>query len=603
MTTILSTPARIYRISFFFLLLLSISSQTVWGQSIQKSVDKVGNDSTQLSVEGYPDVTPPAKDSALDTHFEYFWILGNGNFIPNTRSNAIQERYYNSNPTGTTGAENYEVKVYSTSIYMDLDDEPTKTILTDTITPTAEVPEVPAATNAVKSDYLNLQFNHNEIIPGDTTLWVISIKNPVPDSISDGFSGEVYLFFNSPVKVYTASTELADNNEAVRTKKVGLQELVAEKNVTDEVKRPNFKYNTSFIYNDNFIPVAFDVSGAFKYNESIAEAYEDGLLWHLNFLPGESEQHLFIEFQDADNIFKNERDSETRVVDFLAVLAVDQDLIQPADFSDEKLALISSLELEDFTNYLSTVMSDSNTITGNILPNPLQHDLQTLNKRIIDITVVESKIKRAHDPNALTIKACSCPPNSSGAQKLVLTVEFENDGEAPTTEVEVRIPIPNEIDAASITGDLLAFYGPGLNEEGITLSFTPDNKTMIWSFSNLQLHGTKYLGAGHPDTYGQFTFTALTTAGLNINDIPKMHACIFFSDKHGDLAPICTRAVKPTGLSEAESKNEGVQYLLSCENCDITTSHSSDFPIWLICLIVAVVLFAMWIGLYKDEDE
>ena len=572
--------------NLLFWLFLFAFSNTTFGQEFKvetKNNLEIG-DSTEMQINGFPIDTDITNISA--PRFEYFWILGNGNFVSNTRNTFVRELYRNQFSTGTS----YGAKVYSTSIYIDRDDEPTK--VSGDINSEAQVPASNVErTKAVKSGYLNLQFNHNEIIPEDTTVWVLSVKNVLPAGTINGFSGQVYLFYNSPIKIYEEPLEETDSE--IKTKTTGKQTLNEEKDTGGATRFPNFKFNTSYVYG-NFRQQSFNIDNGLNTIGEIKEAYQNGLMWHFDFLAGGDEEHLFIEFEDADNIFENDGDAATRIVDFLAVLVADDpDGVVSDSLTIEERQLVTDLKL-------GTFISD---LTGNndlITPDPDSNDIQALGSRIIDIFTIEAKAKRAHDPNQLRIQACTCPPNAGGAQKLIFIAEFENDGEAATKDVEIAIPLPSQIDASSITGDLLAFHAPGLESSEISHSLSPNNDTVFWKFPGLKLRGTKEVGTGSPLTYGEITFTALTKAGTDLSTLPEMHACITFHDVYGKLTPVCTPSVTPEFLTLDTSTTSGTQDELSCAEC---VSDGCVLPTWLICLIIAVIIFALWIAFFSKKEE
>lgn len=540
-------------------------------------------------------LSEPQNTTAPDSaHFKYFWIHGNGNFTTNTMDTFIHARYLHALP-GTSGSSFYSAKVYSTSVYRGRGNVPTKMegqIFTDT-TNYIHLDSI-LTTPAVKSGYLNLQFNHNEIVPGDTTLWVLSIKNTLKDTPGNEFPGEVYLFFNSPIKVLEKPIEIettvgeevtnANTESRVKTKNKGKIEPVNDQPIE---RFSNFVFQTDFVYNNAFHEPEVNIDNRVDQNGSMKAAYRNGIVWHFDTLFPGQERHLFIEFEDADNIFLSEADSTTRIVDFLAVVTTNSpDTIAVPDLNEDDLELIETLGLEGFVNEVA------DSVTFPIFNDDVQLPID-VSRRIIDVVNLQPLAKRAHDPNQLTIQACACPPETDGAQKLIFTAEFENDGEANAIGARIAIALDSLIDPASIDGSLLAFYGPDLSADEIDFSFSEDKDSIVWTLEGINVFSTKEVGVGHPSTYGQITFTALTKHGANLEEIGGMEACIQFVDMVGLTGTVCTQSVKPNYLSPDESKSLGTQEQLQCVEC---VFPGCQFPLWLIFLIVLVIGFAIWIA-------
>jgi hypothetical protein len=553
-------------------------------------------DSIELRLDGLEEVQDLDKDAS--SWYEYFWIHGDGNFTTNTRDTFIHARYLHQDIPGSNFDNFYNAKAYSTSVYRSRDRVPTKMEEDVFTNPSNNVtnPDSIITTEAVQSGYLHLQFNHSELVPNDTTIWVLSIKNPLKNSSINTFQGEVYLFFNSPIKVHKSSVEVTggsnddpDNPVSPKVKTQGVKERAIEE---EPVPRfAEFVFQEDFIYNEDFANSEEDIETNIAAFAKVGDAYKSGLVWHFDNLRGEEERHLFIEFKDDENIFASEGDPSTKVVEFLAAItatpiADDQDAFIPDSLDAEDLAIIDDLDLDVFVNALpdtfgfEIVIDDVNVITN-------------LSRKIVDLYKIQPLAKRAHDPNQLTIQACSCPPESDGAQKLILTAEFENDGDANAFEAIIRIPLDSLIDPSSIAEDPLGFFGPELTAGNISMSFSEDQDTIIWTLLDMNVFSTKHKGSGHPSTYGQVIFTALTKPDTKLEDISKMKACIQFRDAVGLTGTVCTPEVLPTYLSLDQSKNSGTQGELQCEEC---VFPGCLFPLWLIFLIILVIGFAIWIA-------
>ena len=56
-----------------------------------------------------------------------------------------------------------------------------------------------------EGNLLNLQRNHQGLVENDTTVWILSVKNP---SKSETWSGQLYLFYESPIEEEFVSAPL-----------------------------------------------------------------------------------------------------------------------------------------------------------------------------------------------------------------------------------------------------------------------------------------------------------------------------------------------------------------------------------------------------------
>ncbi|KAA3624721.1 MAG: hypothetical protein DWQ02_22740, partial [Bacteroidetes bacterium] len=486
-----TTPKSIFTHQLFrsfFLLFFLISSVGLSAQTLEVDLSKSGiGDSTELKLQGFSE---PDEVNTEHSWFEFFWIHGNGNFTTNTRDTFTHARYYYPG----TFNPGYDAKAYSTSVYRSRGDVPTKMegqVITD---PNINVtdPNLIETTPAVKSGYLHLQFNHNEIVPGDTTIWVLSIKNPLKDNQQNTFDGEVYLFFNSPVKIHKSPVEVetpqSDDPDDIQSTIVKTKK-VAEPALEPDAETPRFAdfvFDTAFIFNGNFWNQEYDIEGRINSTVPIRDNYANGLLWHFSNLRGEEERHLFLEFKDAENIFDTELDSVTRVVDFLAVITTDASAQIVADsLDDDDQKLIAALQLNNFI----TDIAGSNDSEG-IEPDIINSDFD-VSGRIIDVFKVQPLAKRAHDPNQLTIQACACPPESDGAQKLIFTAEFENDGDAHALGARIAIKLDTLIDPESIDSSPLQFFGPGLEADEISMTWSEDKDSLIWILEGMNVYSTK----------------------------------------------------------------------------------------------------------------
>ncbi|KAA3624507.1 MAG: hypothetical protein DWQ02_22995, partial [Bacteroidetes bacterium] len=149
------------------------------------------------------------------------------------------------------------------------------------------------------------------------------------------------------------------------------------------------------------------------------------------------------------------------------------------------------------------------------------------------------------------------------------------------------------IDPERIDSSPLQFFGPGLEADEISMTWSEDKDSLIWILEGMNVYSTKEVGAGNPLTYGQIVFTGLTKPEAKLEEIAPMNACIQFVDHVGLTGTVCTRSVTPNFLTKDESKSLETQEVLECQEC---VFPGCQFPLWLIVLIVLVIGFALWIA-------
>ncbi len=577
-----SLQKHLLSVGMLILMGTSISfAQTIELSNLTPTEKAALKDTVRLEAAGFGKAKPfTSAKKNLDAHYEYFWIFSNGNFIQNTRDSAVLQRF--EVPSGS-GGKLYTAHLYTTANYSDRGDIPPKISRDTTIPEGNPNPDPFRVTPAVTSGYLRLQYNHNNIVPNDTTVWVLSIKNPLKNNPINKFNGEVYLFFNSPVE--RISSDLTSDSQVFTPIQSSGKTQYAE-----------FENIGSMVYFDS-ITQTFDMENI-QDGLVIDSLYQNALFWHLDNMNGEEERHIFIEFKDDPNILDKFGDTERARVKFLAFLVVDNDNIQPA-LTDDEASLAQQLQINELINIAQEQLSQE--IIDDIDPNtPTSFPQFQPGFLLADIYENEPEVAKAHDPNRMEIQACSCPPNSDGAQKLVCSVQFVNDGTIDANSIFIDIDIPEELEINSVFDTLVYLFPPIVAGELGTVSLNKGSSSIRWTLDGFAIHPDDPNAADDLASTGKITFTILTKPGVNLDDIPEMQACIRFNDETANA--VCTLPVKPTPMVE-DVKSESSQVLLQCDECDCPPFSIWNLPLWLLILILLVLLLIVWLIIFLRRQS
>ncbi len=575
-----------YVLSFGMLILFgnSISlAQTIELSSLTPAEKTALVDTVRFEASGFGEAKPfTSAKKDLDAHYEFFWIFSNGNFFQNTRDTSVLQRF--EVPTGS-GGENYKAHVYTTANYSDRGDIPPKISRDTTIPEGNPNPDPFQVTPAVTSGYLRLQYNHNNIVPNDTTVWVLSVKNPLKNNPGNKFNGQVYLFFNSPVE--RVSTDLTTDSQ-----------VFTPIENSGKIQYAEFENIGSMVYFDS-ISQTFDLE--FLQDGLVIDSlYQNGLFWHLDNMKGEEERHIFVEFKDDPNILDKFEDTERARVKFLAFLVVDNDaLTQQVALDDNESILAEQLELSQLISRAQEELQED--IIDDIDPGTPNFPQFQPGFLLVDLYENEPEVAKAHDPNRMEIQACSCPPNTDGAQKLVCSVQFVNDGDIDANSIYIDIDIPEELEINSVFDTLTYLFPPIAAGELGTVNLGKGQNSIRWTLDGFAIHPEDPNAENDLASTGKITFTILAKPGVNLEDIPEMQACIRFNDLDAD--PVCTLPVKPTPMVE-DVKTEDAQTILQCDECSCPPTSIFDLPYWLLILILLLLLiFALLVYFLRRSQN
>lgn len=539
-------------------------------------------DSLLLELSDMPELTKLNGVNAEAPRYSYLWIFGDGNFLNGSPDSILSHRY--EVPAVPSPQDVFEAKVYATGLYGDDGNPPPKIINSNDIKPAFD----PAfqgkpheKTQAVQQGYLRLQKNHVNLIPGDTTAWILSIKNNLDDDFS--LNGQIYLFYDGLIEKLFVNPKSGDSTYVNSV-------------IGGTTQYGEFRHDTTLFYFDGIPNFTF-------YQNNIPDAqlsqnYKKAVFWNYTDLQPGEERHLFIQFRDDPNLLDKFSSKEEGTTRFLAMMTAQTifDTQGPNfDLTTDDVERVSKLGLNGFLDNAQEWIFDTISFPGT--PSNF-----IFGDQIADLYEVNSSLKRSHDPNHLKIKGCACPPGSDGAQKLLTSIDFSNDGKASTKNVYVSMEIPAEIQFNSMLDTLLSLHPPldPTSSGSVVIERSSDNatRTVTWKLLNFQIDPVVEYGVGHPATYGQIVFTMLTQPGVNLDDIPEMQACIRFDEIDGEA--VCTVPVKPVALTAASEGAPDLQEILECEEC---TSPNPGFhlpiPLWLCILLLIILVLIIWIMLSK----
>ena len=410
--------------------------------------------------------------------------------------------------------------------------------------------------------------NHLNLVPNDTTVWIVSLKNTL--NIDQSISGEVLLFYDGLIE----QVVMTEGQKGVT--------YVPFLNAANKTEFGQFSREEILLYFDNLSehPAGPDFN---ILDGTVSEAYKKMLVLRYQELQPGEERHIFVQFQDDPNLILKAPAKEGGAIRFLSLVTVYENTDDVGGgqlnftLTDADTKRITALGLQQFLN---------NGVPNNN-PDTQFPDTIFFANRILDLDETISSIKRSHDPNQLLIKACECPANTDGAQKLICRVEFVNDGKAPTSDIQVSMQIPEELDFNSIPDTVFSVFPVPLDFNDISVSKDFSNRKVTWNLNGFRLEPAEDFGVGHPSTLGQITFTVLSNSGTLLDSIPALQACIVFDNLPDE---VCTTPVKPTAITKLQSVEAKLEGVLNCEEC------SCPSP-WRLLILIGLLLLALlgWI--------
>lgn len=545
-----------------------------------------------------PDVTPPPPQ------YWMFWLYGDGNFgwTKSAASNTWDPRsyhlYYVPMGQGPTGApipasKTFKGKVYASGLYGGGNPPPKRVMGDMSITNTAGELEPTRTTPAVEgSAYLKVQPHITPGVQGDTNVWILSLKNPNKEF---SLSGQVYLFYNGLLEEMqvTYSRNGGRDTTYVPAKVGGVNQFMNS--------------SVDAIFNDH----AADRVDQTPYQlaamptPELAAKYGKAYFWTFRGLnPGE-ERHLFVQMTNDTTLLQKYNPLKEARQPLMAVLAVDPVFVnnEPAPIlsalTPTDQSLIESYNLNGFLEQGRTGEENWFVDAVNQVISSQQIPLSGFpSNNIADVYEAKGRVSDSYDPNYLLLETCSCPPGGDGEQKLICTVNFQNDGLQPTSNVYITIDIPEGIQMNSLFDSLLYLHPEiGSGTAGmvqVIKSTAPGSRTVTWKLLNFAIQPTQIYGPDNAATYGQIVFTLLTEKGTDIASLEPMFACIRFNQEN---APeVCTEKVAALLLESGDGTSAQI---LTCEDCDCPPFNFMDWlkslPWWAYLLVLALLILIIWL--------
>jgi hypothetical protein len=496
---------------------------------------------TTFRAENLPELTPLNNAEGLEPYYEFLWIFGDGNFINKSKAPELLYRYQFPGAAAMT-----ETRAIATSIYSGGAPPPRIMINNSNLNSKAE--PSPRTKAVPDGALIHLQRNHTRAVPSHTTTWILSVKHNLDTDIN--LDGYLLLYYDGLI-------------ERIVLSKAGDTLLVPKTTATGEKIFGDFSFEQSLRFDDGGTGTSHLVTDA-----AIAEHFKKySLLRFEKLVPGE-ERHFFIDIKNDDDLLEKAPSEEKGMVRFLAV-AVMENLVQSnlaPLFSEEERRRLAEIGIPEF--YAGSTV-DTPYIAG----------------RVYDSHENRAAISKGHDPNKLTVEACECPPASGLGQKLLSTIEFENDGAGDVGKVIIKMDLPAGMNAYRIPDTLVSSH-PAINPADITV--TRSGNSITWVLSNMLLRPVMDYGPGHPATYGSITFYAFLEQGVGLEALETLHARIYFDSETAE--PVRTPPAEVHFISP-----DSELYALGgfdCAECRAARDVCWWWPLpwWLIALLAVLLL-------------
>ena len=553
-------------------LLFFWGSSVLCAQEVIISDDPKSNttllDSIELTASGLPLLKPFQSDSMLSPHYEHLWIFGDGNFINGTKDSIIRHRYEITKP----GVDTFNTQTFLSGLYSGGGDPPPKII--DGDIPVENLNYLNGKpfkrTEGVQGGWIRLQKNHLQLVPADTTVWILSFKNILQQTAP--ISGQLFLFFDSSIESVNYNP-LASNSKT--------RSVVS---TYENAPKGNFRFDTTLFLFDGVVSNTYmldTISAA-----TLGKNYQRALVWQFNELAPGEERHLFIQFKDDPQLLQKVFEGTDGQVRFMSVITTNQsnlDYQRPESFTPN---LIETYGIQEFIDNLEIPKEQQSALDLPPAATGFNEFKFTLGRNILDATEVVSPIAPIHAPNQLRVDACVCPDNSGGAQKLLCTIDIVNNGNESTEDLFISMHIPTELDINSIPDTLLMYDENTRNPASPTkviLEKNPFQRIVKWSLLNYPLQAAQDKGVGHPSTTGQITFSILSRPGLALEAIPALQACISFNANETDK--LCTISAKARPLITSKGDE-----ILACNEC-VVPMTSKPIPVLFWVLLAVIVGF------------
>lgn len=570
-------------------LLLFGGSSALYSQAtIQQFPPKPDDlDSVNLRINNLPELQPLIADSIITPYYNFLWIFSDGGFINGTPDSELKYRY---RPTGAD--QSGRTSAYSTGFYSTKGKRPPRLDADIDIFNTTNAVDYQPTLTVGPDSVLNLQRNHLGLVPNDTTVWIFSVRNP---SKSDNWSGQLYLFYESPIEEEFVSAPLTEDDLLL-----GFGEVLVEQ--PTQIAR--FQLDTAMVFfpgmdNNTYLIDSLKVG-------QIASKFKKAAVWNVfNLNPGE-EKRVFVQFKNDPNIFSKFDPKAKGKVGFLGMFLGESNPQNPNQvfptLTPEDQNLVEEFGLNGFIESLAiysdidTSFESSFALPYSAFYNEFGGSSGNIGTNIVDIFEGEIYAAKGHDPNQIEALSCKCPAGNSDQQKVLLTIDFVNTGTAPTDSIFIEMPVPNGIDINSLNSLPLStdpIIPDSLNPaDYIELEIDEVNRIVKWSLNNFKLGPTAEKGIGHPDTEGQIVFYMLTETGVDINDIDPFYACIRFFETDD---PVCTLPANITPVIQNPTAPVGEQEFLTCNKCPDSTTPPNTIPWWIWLIIILALLLCAYV--------
>ena len=513
---------------------------------------------------------------ASHPYYTFLWIFGDGSFVNGTRDSVAghvyeqraKRSYHLAGPGG-----NADVTVYATGIYSG-GSRPPRSLAPPPGNPfrgasvqrqSFKIPALgtidatPATIDTsvidtTKTAALRLQLN-KKVRPQDTLVSIISFRQPgkVP---TQNIRGQVLLFYNSKVK----------KAAVVPT---GVKKVLKS---SPPPTSPAMSYGKSDFQQSlvQFTNTSGQGTGSMA-AEGVTE-FKNVLVWDYDALSpdGSDERHVFAEFANDSTMWELFKNNVGDTLRFLAVMTA-------IDFSPDILGPLPGVQSAFLDSIGVTALLNAKFFNDGVFLNLNQTNQQA---KIIGVSEVISPVVAAHDPNKLSLYACQCPDTTE--RKIAGVIDFSNDGKAATTQLEIVLHVPNQLNLSSVESISL------LPEPAVPVQPQIDlaARTVTWKWPAL-LQPAETAGFGHPSTFGQVTFSIALKDGFGLADVEPVTACIIF-----DLSdPMCTLPVASSGIV---TTGDDLTTVLQCQECkDYPQEGTADVFDWWCALLWALGILAL----------
>ena len=525
-------------------------------------------------------LVPFKGDSVPEPRFDYLWITNDGQYYFTNDTSLLTHRFDVSKIGGIGNDGGF--MTFATPVYSDHEEEePPKLIIGDigiggsTVQPD-KVKAVP------DSGYIRLQKNHLNLVPKDTTVFILTAKNNLAN-ISIPLNTYILFLYDGPLSIINKN----------------LESNVINANPIKGADTPPiftaFEPEESFIYYSNSFLESYggiDLSGL-----SLGESFKNALLYRLDALGPQEERHIFLQMKNDEVHLDAIPTGGIGGTRFVAVLLA-------TDFQGEiDLPNLTQVEEQIATELKINSLIDQPIIVAN--DDGGTDTLYISDYRPIGISDLYSTVARSHDPNQITLQACECPADADVAQKIICKVDFENTGAGATEDVSIVVPLPAEIDASTFSKELISLFpdSDALRND-MNISIDEDHNSIRFDFPGLRLEGKMPGEDNYLGRTGHITFTLYTQAGTNVEDIAPVQACIIFDEND----PFCTPETSIELIASQEVHASLAPLALNCGVCIVPKGPNQPtdgivvlgMPLWLLILILLLIGIAIYFAFFDE---